>query len=468
MNFDSALFLFAFLPVFLLANLYIKDIKKRNYLLAVAGLIFYSFGDLPGLVVLLATIAFNFFLGRQVFNNKKVMISGVVVNILILCVYKYIGFLFSSLGYSRSIFSSLVAPLGISFFIFKCISYIVDSYRNEAAKADTILDFAIYVSFFPQLIAGPISRFSDFKGQLADREVSLDKTVLGLKRFIVGLTKKVVFAGTFEYMTKGAFGDTFAAADVRVAMLGAIAFTMQIYMDFSGYSDMAIGLGAMCGFDTLENFNFPYMAVNITEFWRRWHISLSSWFKDYIYIPLGGNRKGIVRQAINKFVVFFICGIWHGANWTFFLWGAWHGLLSAIESLVKPKCVKFIQDKNPRVVRALGNIYTIVAVVLGFVIFRANSISQGFTVIGSMVGINGTNYQGSVYLANAINPFTMMITMIAVLGCHEGFVNLLKVRLDSDNNSKKIITALGYAFLYVVTITFVATGGFSPFIYQQF
>ncbi len=485
MNFDSCIFLFAFLPVFLIINSIIRQ-NYRKYFLIVAGLVFYACADLSGVLVLLICACFNYLASTRVFENRVLLSFVVLFDVLILFLYKYLPFTVKVFS-PDSVFS-IVAPLGISFFIFKCISYVVDAYRIENNRASSFSECLLYISFFPQLVAGPISRFSDFKVNISsdiisdenivNDKISMPAIVSGLKRFIIGFTKKVVFASTLEYMTTGAFGEGLEALDYRVAILGAVCYTLQIYVDFSGYSDMAIGLGQICGFNTLENFNFPYAAGNITDFWRRWHLSLSSWLRDYVYIPLGGNRKGAKRTALNKFIVFLVCGIWHGANWTFLLWGVWHGLLSGVESFFKGRSIKLFSTKlfHTKLFCVLGHIYMLASVCLGFVVFRAQTIQHGFMVISNCFGTNGKTVSGSVYLSRTVNGFTLLILALSVLFCVPSFVRIFAgdtqgyglLTKSRSSFAGNIISVLIYLVLFVVSVSFMVAGGFSPFIYAQF
>ena len=305
------------------------------------------------------------------------MITAVALDLAFLCAYKYLDFILLEIFRLPESPISLVAPVGISFFVFKCISYIVDVYRDSSRGTKNFAHFLLYISFFPQVMAGPITRFHDFGAQLENRSFDLDTVAAGLRRFVVGLSKKAILCGALGAVADAVFALDGTVLDARLAWLGAIAYMLQIYFDFSGYSDMAIGIAQLFGFTTIENFNYPYIAASVGDFWRRWHIGLSSWFKDYLYIPLGGNRKGVARAALNKAIVFTLCGLWHGSAWTFLLWGAWHGLFSALESM------KIIDPKAWRS-KALAHVYTLLVVGLGFVMFRAASIPEGFGILGAM------------------------------------------------------------------------------------
>ncbi len=450
MSFDSVFVISCFLP--LAAGLYwlLRKERLRNLWLLAAGLVFYAFGSLSGLLVLAAAIAVNYLFGRLLIGakaRKPLCITAVAANLLFLGAYKYLSFL---LGTDVG----LAAPIGISFFTFKCISYIADVYRDPAAGTKRILDFALYVSFFPQITAGPITRFAHFRAQLHGRTMDLAG---GLRRFVIGLGKKLILAGVLAKLANGAFGA--AAPDIRLAWLGAAAYMLQIYFDFSGYSDMAIGVARLFGFATPENFQYPYIAGSVTDFWRRWHISLSSWFRDYLYIPLGGNRKGKLRTALNKAVVFTLCGLWHGANWTFVVWGLWHGLLSALESW-KSVCPKRMAGK------VLAHIYTLLAVCLSFVLFRADSLGQGFGMLGAMFTGFALTDANTVLLRSLLSGESITVLALGALLCLP-WVQWLKKRerlyaaLDTWSYPVCLV-------LFVLSLLKLAAGGFAPFIYFQF
>lgn len=453
LNFDSIFFLSCFLPV--LVGLYWlgKGQRWRNGLLLAAGLVFYAFGSLQGLFLLAAAAAVNFLLGLLIQRGlwpKGVRTVAVAGNLLFLGVYKYLHFLLGSV-LGLDVEMTLAAPLGISFFTFKCISYIVDTCREPGKGTRKFSEFLLYVSFFPQVVSGPITRFQDFGPQIDDRRGGIDPA--GLRRFVVGLAKKLLLAAPLGAVADTVFG--LEAVDARLAWLGAIGYSLQIYFDFSGYSDMAIGLGQLFGFTTAENFRYPYMADSLTNFWRRWHLSLSTWFKDYLYIPLGGNRKGKLRTAGNKIIVFALCGLWHGANWTFLLWGLWHGLFSALESLklLKPK-------------KLLGRVYTLLVVCLGFVLFRAADPGQGLAVVSAMFTGWTWTPAATVALQSLWNGKTVAVLACAVAAClpwKEWIARREKLALVWDTVS--YVLCLGLFLLCVVRL---ASGGFSPFIYAQF
>ena len=373
MAFHSAAFLFFFFPAAFLIYLLLPGLRAKNYLLLLLSLLFYAFGQWQGIPVLLASALVNYAAGQLLArkgNRKFILIAALALNLGALGCFKYLDFFAGMFGGLLPL-PGLLPPMGISFFTFKGISYVVDVYRGGAA-AERFSDAFLYFSFFPQVSSGPITRFPGFAAQLRDRTVTPERAAKGLRRFVVGLGKKLLISAMAAPVVNTVF-SLGSGLDIRTAWLGAAAYTIQIYFDFSGYSDMAIGLGAVFGFDTPENFDYPYIADSITDFWRRWHISLSLWFRDYLYIPLGGGRCNKFRKALNKAVVFLLCGLWHGANWTFLLWGAWHALLSALESLHVIDCTRWSRSLPGR---ALCHVYTLAAVCLGFVIFRAADLAQ--------------------------------------------------------------------------------------------
>jgi alginate O-acetyltransferase complex protein AlgI len=355
--------------------------------------------------------------------------------------------------------TGLAAPIGLSFFTFKCISYVIDTYRDRRNGTRSFFELLLYISFFPQIMAGPITRFPAFRVQLSGRETSVRRSAEGLRRFIVGLGKKLLLAGAAAGVADRAF-DASAASDARLAWLGAAAYMLQIYFDFSGYSDMAIGLGEMFGFSTPENFDHPYAAASITDFWRRWHISLSSWFRDYLYIPLGGSRKGRARAAANKFIVFVLCGLWHGAGWNYLLWGAWHGAFSAAETILDVN-----RRKTGRLRRGLGHLYTLLVVCVGFVLFRAENLPEGWRVLSAMlVGIPAST-ASVVVLHELLPPLRAALLIVgAVLALP---VKKVCARFGATAAGRILSNAACLALL-VLCLTRLAAGGFSPFIYFQF
>ena len=458
MNIDSILFIGGFLPVILLLHTVIPGLRGKNWLLLAAGLVFYSFGSLQGLLLLLIAALVNYLLGLRA-EKKWARTAGIVLNLAFLGAYKYLNFLLGEVLHLPGTELELIAPIGISFFTFRAMSYLIDVSRSVETKCRSFPDFLLYLSFFPQVMAGPIMRYDRFAAQLRSREVSQVRTAQGLCRFTVGLSKKLLLSSTLGAVADGVFSVP-TLTDARLAWLGAAAYMLQIYFDFSGYSDMAIGLSGVFGFDTEENFLYPYTARTLGDFCRRWHISLSSGFRDYVYIPLGGNRKGMLRAGLNKLVVFALCGVWHGASWTFLVWGLWHGLLSALES------INVIPAKRLQKTKVLGRLYTLFAVCLGFVMFRAGSVEQGLAVIKAMFTGFAFTLESTVTLYTLLNAETVLTLAVGAAAA----VPVLP-RLKALKEEKPAWEAVQYALvtvLLVLSLIKLASTGFTPFIYAQF
>ena len=398
------------------------------------------------------------------------LIIAVVINLAILGVFKYTGFLVGTVNnlFSLSIpVPEIALPVGISFFTFQALSYVIDVYRGDARVQKNYFSVLLYITFFPQLIAGPIVKYRDIDEQIMNRSQGIEKIARGLRRFICGLGKKVLIANTMGQTADIIFNSDVSALSLPTAWLGAVAYLFQIYYDFCGYSDMAIGLGLMFGFEFKENFMYPYGAANIQDFWRRWHISLSTWFKEYLYIPLGGNRKGKARTYLNKMIVFFCTGLWHGASWTFVLWGVYHGLFLLLEGAVP--AIK----KLPRVI---AHIYTLLVVTVGFVLFRADTIGQGFTVIGKMfAGFNFTDSSLSLALTQ-LTPWFILMLVAAIIGCApiRPLADKLRANLYGAaelSTGMKVVQialyALAFVLLFWCMIRLSATS-YNPFIYFRF
>lgn len=463
MSFHSAPFLFFFLPAAWLLSLAVSG-KGKKYVLIAVSLAFYACGQWQGLPCLVLSAAVScaagFFMPRV--RARRALLAGALAfHLLLLGTFKYLDFFTGSLNRllgTELPAAGLLAPLGVSFFTFKSMAYLIDVYRDETARARHFSDVLLYVSFFPQAVSGPISRFGQFSQGLESPRPSVEQTAKGLRRFIVGFAKKALISELAASVVNSAFalGD---GLDFRMAWLGAAAYTLQIYFDFSGYSDMAIGLGTMFGFETPENFDYPYISASITEFWRRWHLSLSLWFRDYLYIPLGGGRRGTARKCLNKAVVFLLCGLWHGASWTFVLWGAWHGLLSALESALPMK--KLLEKPLGRCV---GHVYTLLAVCVGFVVFRAATVAEAAAVLRAMFTGFTLSPASSLALAR-ISP-----AVWCALGA--GVVGSLPVgpwlRKRLDGGWLEFSSFAGAAALFVLCLLAAAGSSFQPFIYAQF
>lgn len=389
MLFSSPVFLTIFLPVTLF---FYFSLNLRNVILLLMSLAFYAWGG-PTLVLLLAfVIVANYFFGLAIDRAagtpaaKIRLIAGVVLNLGLLILFKYLGFMLTALNeVAESIgvpvlpVPEIPLPLGLSFFTFQAISYLVDIYRGETRAEPSLINLAVFKSFFPQLIAGPIVRYGEISGELARRPVNTDDLGAGVERFVIGLAKKVLIADTLAIPADMVWGFEPGLLDMPIAWVGIVCFCLQIYFDFSGYTDMAIGLGRMFGFHFPENFNHPYAALSLREFWHRWHMTLSRWFRDYLYIPLGGNRGGAVRTGINLFVVFGLCGLWHGANWTFLIWGLWHGAFLILERTAFGRLI----ERLPTIVRRL---YLLLTVLVGWVFFRAPSLDYALSYLEAMFG----------------------------------------------------------------------------------
>ncbi len=472
MVFSSLVFLCIFFPVIFCLHSVIPSIKAKNVLLIIASLVFYAFGE-PVYVVLMAASAFLNYLCAILMekaDRKAVLIAAVVINIGILSVFKYTGFLITTINHVLRLninVPGITLPIGISFFTFQALSYVIDVYRGQVEVQKKFGKVLLYISFFPQLIAGPIVKYRDIAREIDSRSVDPREAALGLRRFICGLAKKVLIANTMAVTADRVFGQGFDSLNIIGAWIGAAAYTMQIYFDFSGYSDMAIGLGRMCGFHFKENFEHPYGSLTIKEFWRRWHISLSSWFKEYVYIPLGGNRKGRVRTGINKITVFFLTGLWHGANWTFVVWGLFHGAFSFLEEFVPAL------KKLPRVIL---HVYTMLVVAVGFVIFRSDTLSFALGFIGKMFAGFEFSAASMSFVCQVMTPFFIVMLIAAVIGC--GPIRCLTVRLRAASKKEGTLTP-GENFVQIVLYmaAFVlllwcmirlSGGSYNPFIYFRF
>lgn len=391
MVFSSFSFLFLFLPVVILGYI-LTPARFKNTFLFLLSLVFYAWGEPVFVFVMLASIVVNYVSGllvdgcmrRKSIHAKTFLALGVVLNLLMLGYFKYVAFLATSLfevlgllGVSPLFAVPKVAlPIGISFFTFQGLSYVIDVYRCEVAAQRNIVSLGMYVAMFPQLIAGPIVRYQTVEKEIVSRGVTLEGVTLGLRFLSYGMAKKVLIANSMGVVADAVFGLPAGTASLPLAWMGILAYTLQIYFDFAGYSDMAIGLGLLFGFHFPQNFNYPYIADSMTNFWRRWHISLSTWFRDYLYIPLGGNRRGPRRTLANLFIVFAATGIWHGANWTFLVWGLWHGSFLILERLYR--------DAFARMPRLLRHGYVLLAVVVGWVFFRSDSIRDAGAYIACM------------------------------------------------------------------------------------
>ena len=450
MVFSSTVFLFIFLPVAYVMYLVLPGIKAKNIWLIIISLLFYGFGEPVTVFLMVFSVLVNYFVARLIASAKKHkklwLVLGVVFNLGLLGVFKYAGFFTETLNaiLRTSIpVPQIRLPIGISFFTFQILSYVIDVYRDNSVVQRKFLNVLLYISLFPQLIAGPIVKYYDISQQIENRTLTPEATASGIKRFIIGLSKKVLIANTVGAAADAMFALQGSDMSALTCWLGAISYTLQIYYDFSGYSDMAIGLGQMLGFTFKENFNYPYTADSVQEFWRRWHISLSSWFKEYLYIPLGGNRKGKLRTALNRIFVFFCTGLWHGANWTFIVWGLLHGLFLMLESykVIPLEKLKFKPFKH---------IYTLLVVTVTFVIFRADTLTQALVFISKMfTGFDITAASLSAF-TQQLSPFFLTISALAVIFS----APVVKLTNDKLTQTKKGAIALDYTS-YAVSLALV-------------
>ncbi|MBE7064476.1 MAG: MBOAT family protein [Ruminococcaceae bacterium] len=472
MLFSSTTFIYLFLPIVLFGYyvLFKRSRKLQNVFLLIVSLFFYAWGEPKFVLVMIASIVFNWIMGLLVDKHRtnSVISKGIIaicvtVNLANLFVFKYLGFAGSIIGtiFDTDLeFLKLALPIGISFFTFQAMSYVIDVYRGNGNVQKNILNVGLYISFFPQLIAGPIVRYETVAEEIQNRKETVDDFFDGFARFIVGLAKKVLLSNSFAILADKAFDSVGAQEDVSVAFcwLGAIAYTMQIFFDFSGYSDMAIGLGRMFGFHFLENFDYPYISTSISEFWRRWHISLGTWFRDYVYFPLGGSRVSRLRLIFNLFVVWFLTGVWHGANFTFAVWGLMYFVLIAAEKLTG------FDKKNGKFITPFKWIYTMFFVIIGWVIFRADSLGSAVLYMKSMFGI-GNNYLSDGLFTGYFMQNLLLIIIGTVL-CTPIF-NILNERFK-NNVVFDIARVLFVIGLFVLSVSSLVSSSYNPFIYFNF
>ena len=497
MVFSSSIFLFYFLPVFLVVY-FLVDRKYKNGIALLASLVFYGFGSPKFLLVLLLSIVIDYYIVRQISKSadpkrsKLFLVCSVILNIGLLAYFKYANFFVDNFNALLSVFGAspvrwtrVVLPIGISFFTFQKMSYSVDVYRNTSAPLKSIADYALFIMLFPQLIAGPIVRYNEIADQLVDRQANetTDNRILGFYRFVIGLSKKMLIANILAEYVDQVFVLPASEIGLATAWLGILAYTFQIYFDFSGYSDMAIGIGRMIGFKFPENFNNPYISRSVSEFWKRWHITLGSWMMDYLYIPLGGNRKGKGRTYLNLWIVFFLSGLWHGAAWTFVAWGAYHGLFICLDKLINRKRKSERQSPHQQEGGNLGladrrggktgkallsTLITFFLVMIGWVLFRSDTIGYAVHYVGALFGANGG---GPALFVNSQFVFTLVI---AAFFSFFGLTKAGDKALDfffyrKSYNSKQVVwVGLLMIVLLVLSASFILKGSFNPFIYFRF
>lgn len=470
MVFSTIIFLCAFLPITIIGY-YLMPGRGKNIFLLLCSLFFYAWGEPVYVFVMLASIICNYAFGMALyrFRNKKKLwlMAAVAVNLGILCVFKYAGFIVENAG--RILpgllkIPEIALPIGISFYTFQGLSYCIDVYRDEEIVQKNPFNLALYISMFPQLIAGPIVRYGDVKDALAKREHSPELFAVGVERFIIGLSKKAILANPMGALAQQIMGSDTGYMGASVAWLGAVAYTLQIYFDFSGYSDMAIGLGKIFGFHFPENFNYPYISGSVREFWRRWHISLSTWFKDYLYIPMGGSRKGNVY--LHLFIVFLATGLWHGAAWGFVLWGLWHGMFCILER-VAGNLHKDREHGGKNAIYYVRNVfshvYTLLVVITGWVLFNLVSVRGTLSYVKVMFGITRnsfTAYSPSYYMDGR----TTVLMAVSVLACLP-WKAILRLK---ESTGLLIVKRLILLILLALCFVFIITSTYNPFIYFRF
>lgn len=467
MLFSSVSFLYYFLPITLILYFVSKD-KYKNIILLLASLFFYFYGE-PKYTVLMLISAFSAYIHgiliekfREKGYSKLFLVSGLVVSLGILIVFKYMDFIIKNINYisnSNIKLLRLVLPIGISFYTFQGLSYIVDVYKKDAKVCRSFVDFATYVCLFPQLIAGPIVRYTTIEDELKNRTHSFDKFAYGVNRFVVGLAKKVILANNLgmlvDIMTKS------NEKSVLSYWMVAIFFSLQIYYDFSGYSDMAIGLGRMFGFDFLENFNYPFISKSIKEFWRRWHISLSTFFRDYVYIPLGGNRVSRVRWIFNLLIVWSLTGLWHGDSWNFILWGLYFALLLIIENL-------FLQNILSKLPALIQHIYAKFFIIISFVIFNNENIKDLWSSLYNMFNFRGIDLYND-FSTYYLKSYTVLL-IVSVIGATPILKNIIQ-KINKNVTGQKVISTINPILnivLLVVVTAYLIDGSFNPFLYFRF
>ncbi len=491
MVFSSAVFLFAFLPIVFGLCLLPIPLRVKNVILILASLFFYAYGEPVYVILMIASSIANYIFGRllgagsvrkldvdldtlkaekyvgikevKTPYRKFILVIAIILNIGTLGVFKYTDFILGSINdfFKTDIpLPGIALPIGISFFTFQALSYVIDVYRNPKLEQKNYLAVLLYISMFPQLVAGPIVKYSDIEYQIYNRKQNTDEMYEGILRFIKGLFKKMFIANVM-----GGIADSIFVLDIKnysflPAWLGAICYTLQIYFDFSAYSDMAIGLGHMFGFTFKENFDHPYSATSIKEYWDRWHISLSSWFKEYVYVPLGGNRKGKARTEFNKLFVFLLTGIWHGANWTFILWGMIHGVANVLEDTIIPI------DKLKGKLKFIGNIYTWLIATVAFVFFRADSISYGLDFVGTMFTRWGLDKSSLSIFLEQMNIYNM-ITLLAAIIFSYPIASKLGSKLTAKKKGEIVLAVAGFAAL-ILCIFRLSSASYNPFIYFRF
>ena len=482
MLFSSPVFLFVFLPAVLFLYFLLGN-KLRNIFLFLSSLVFFAWGGVSYSVLLIFSIIFNYFIGRGIDKHSGSKLSskylgvGVFLNLLFLGIFKYANFIVENLNGLLEVLSykpfgdpGIILPIGISFYTFQAMSYLIDVYRKEAEVQKNPFNLGLYIALFPQLIAGPIVRYHDIAQQIKKRTVDSAIFAYGIRRFIIGLAKKVLLGNSMGLVADLAFNTPADQLSTPLAWLGLVTYALHIYFDFSGYSDMAIGLGKMFGFTFLENFNYPYVSRSIKEFWRRWHISLSTWFRDYLYVPLGGNRKGNWRTYFNLIIVFFVTGLWHGASWSFVLWGFLHGFFLIVERIGGSRFSGLFW-------RPVQHIYTIFIVLMAWVLFRADSLGAALSYYGALFGNGAMQNDFAVY--NKILNFEFLlfftISLLSATGIFIQIGGFVETKLSGINERYlattevyRVVQAIFLIGIFVLCSVYLITNTYNPFIYYRF
>lgn len=472
MLFSSTVFLFCFLPA--VSFLYLCARRSvRQYVLVMASLFFYAWGEPDYAAVMLLVCLVSYVsalcMDRRRYNRpecekKLCLFLTVAIDLGILFYFKYFNFFTENINALMGCnfpVRNIVMPIGISFFVFQALSYVIDVYRGDVAAQKSFMKVILYISFFPQLIAGPIVKYHDIENDIANNDSSLEDVSYGIKRFIIGLGKKVLIANQLGSVADQIFRNGFAGADASIAWLGAVTYSLQLFFDFSGYSDMAIGLGRVFGFHFPENFMYPYISGSISEFWRRWHISLGTWFKEYVYIPLGGNKRGTYRTYLNLVLVFFITGIWHGANWTFIIWGLWHGFFIVIER------ISGLDKKKTGSFSVLRHAYTVFVFVIGWVMFRTDTVTEGAGFVATMFGLTSPETI-PVSIGYYLNLKNSIIILTAIFFSTPACKQVFRSACFSQRLAGQIVCDILLVGVLVVSISALAASTYNPFIYFRF
>jgi len=474
MIFSSAIFLFAFCPIFFLLLYFSpKNLKIKNVIIITGSMFFYAWGAGDFFFIVLGTLIVDFILGNLIYKHRKYaklfIFLDVAMNIGILLYFKYFNFfmdniniVLESIGWNSVVFTRVVLPLGVSFVVFQKMTYCLDIAKNKTKPAENFFYVIEYLLIFPQIIAGPIVKYNEIADQIKERTITQEMFLYGFRRFAIGLFKKVWIADVIAHVADTVF-EAFSMGPIPIdyTWIGILAYTFQIYFDFSAYSDMAIGMLSMMGFRIQENFNMPYTALSITDFWKRWHISMTSWFREYLYFSLGGNRKGTVRTYINQWIVFLVSGFWHGASWNFIFWGAYHGSLLCAERA-------FLLKRTQNINRFIRIAFAFLLVMFGWVFFRAESIGMGFSYIRSMFDFS--NYYVHVkpeYILN-IDPRTWTVFALATLICFVPLFRKFYTLLQQKVSAHPVLRDIGILVVFAVSALKVITGSISPFIYFRF